>query len=153
MANCFVCSQELTDNIYHLSSCDHGYHPTCLLDYFYTNNTTFCPCCMNEYTTNVNLINLSIHSDKQIDFANASRCARKKDAPKSLVKLYKNYKDLYLKQKENAMEIRTFNTENGEIFRPLQKRICRLRRKKYVLKRKIKKMKKKMCETVIGNSN
>ncbi len=101
---------------------------------------------MNEYTTNLNLINQSIESNKIVDFANASRCARKKDAPKSLVKLYKNYKNLYLKQKENAMEIRTFNTEHGPIFRPLQKRIRGLRRKKRILRRKIKYMKIKMCE-------
>ncbi len=149
MSNCFVCSEELTDNIYFLSSCDHGYHPTCLVDYFYTNSTTFCPCCMNEYTTNLNLINQSIESNKIVDFANASRCARKKDAPKMLVKLYKNYKDLYLKQKENSMEIRTFNTEDGPIFRSLKKRIRGLRRKKRILGRKIKYMKIKMCETVI----
>jgi hypothetical protein len=145
MSNCYICSHELTDNIYFLSSCDHGYHPTCLLDFFYTNKTTFCPCCMNELE-----MHMSIESNKIVDFANASRCARKKDAPKSLVKLYKNYKDLYLKQKENAMEIRTFNTEDGPIFRPLQKRIRGLRRKKRMLKRKIKYMKKKICEIAIS---
>ncbi len=106
---------------------------------------------MDLYKNNLKLINQSIESNKPIDFANASRCARKKDAPKRLVKLYKNYKDLYLKQKENSMEIRTFNTEDGPIFRLLRKRIRGLRRKKRILRRKITFMKIKMCENAVGN--
>jgi hypothetical protein len=106
---------------------------------------------MNEYKNNLNLINQSIESNKIVDFANASRYARKKDAPKRLVKLYKNYKDLYLKQKENSMEIRTFNTEHGQTFSLLRKKIRGLRRKKRILRRKIHYMKQKMCENAVVN--
>jgi hypothetical protein len=101
---------------------------------------------MDVYKNNLNLINQSIESNKIVDFANASRCARKKDAPKRLVKLYKNYKDLYLKQKQNAVEIREFNMENGQTFSLLRKTIRGLRRKKRILKRKVKYTKIKMCE-------
>ena len=69
MSNCFICLEDLDDNVYYLSSCDHGYHTRCLVDWFYTNKTTFCPCCMNE---------LSTHTNEPVDFACASRCARKK---------------------------------------------------------------------------
>ena len=138
MTTCFVCSDELTDNIYTLSSCDHGYHSQCLVDYFYTNATTFCPCCMNE---------LSVHMspDTSIDFATASRCARKKNAPKNIVNLYKRYTELRRKQTENNMAIRTFNAEDGQIYRPLQKRIRGLRRNKRMLRRRLQNVKRRMC--------
>ena len=139
MSNCFICLEDLDDNVYYLSSCNHGYHTRCLVDWFYTNKTTFCPCCMNEMNE------FDIHTNEPVDFACASRCARKKNAPIKLSRLYTKYKDFCLRHKQNAMEIRLFNTEHGVEFHPLQKKIRGLRRNKNKLQRRIRLIKRRMC--------
>jgi len=82
-----------------------------------------------------------------VDFAHASRCARKKDAPKALKRLYSRYKDLFLKQKQNSSDIKMFGLEHGEEFGLLRKKIRGLRRKRRVLNRNIKRVKKSLLET------
>ncbi len=139
MSMCYVCSNVVTDDDkYTLSPCNHEFHAGCLLHWFRMNYTTFCPCCDNELLIKINPVN---------DFVKASRNARRQDAPKSLQRLYANYKDLFAKQQENSKEMQAFAAEHGAEFRLLRKRICRLRRKRRMLKRKIHYVKRQMCET------
>jgi len=65
--------------------------------------------------------------------------------------MYATYKDLFLKQKQNSMDIRAFQLEHGKEYSLLRKKKCGLRRKKCILKRKIKRVKKMMCSTVADN--
>ena len=130
---CYICSND--DNNYVLSPCNHEFHAVCLIDWFRNNYTTFCPCCENELLQVV-----------PIDFVKASRNARRRDAPKPLQRLYAKYKDLFAKQQDNSKEMQIFNTEHGAEFRLLRKRICGLRRKRRMLRRKIKYVKRQMCE-------
>jgi hypothetical protein len=80
----------------------------------------------------------------EMDFAHASRCARKKDAPKPLKRLYASYKDLFLKQKQNSSDIKIFGLEHGAEFGLLRKKICGLRRKRRILNRNIRRVKKSL---------
>jgi hypothetical protein len=131
---CYICSND--DNNYVLSPCNHEFHAVCLIDWFRNNYTTFCPCCEN-----VNVVPNPVH-----DFVKASRNARRRDAPKPLQRLYAKYKDLFAKQNENSKEIQQFAAEHGAEFSSLRKRICGLHRKRRVLRRKIKRVKRQMCE-------
>jgi hypothetical protein len=79
-----------------------------------------------------------------MDFAHASRCARKRDAPKPLKRLYARYKDFFLKRKQNSSEIKMFRLEHGYEFRLLSKKIRGLRRKRRILNRNIKRVKKSL---------
>ena len=125
MQMCYICSND--DNNYVLSPCNHEFHAACLIDWFRINYTTFCPCCDNELLIKINPVN---------DFAKASRNARRQD-----------YKDLFAKQKQNSKDIQIFDADHGAEFRLLRKRICGLRRKRRMLKRKIHYVKRQMCET------
>ncbi len=148
MATCYICSQCLDDTKerYTLSSCNHEFHTACLIDWFSIRSTTVCPCCYNEFCNNLNLV-----PNVESNFAYASRCARKRDAPKALKRMYATYQDLFLKQKQNSMDIRVFQLEHGKEYNLLRKKKCGLRRKKCILNRKIKRLKKMMCLTVADN--
>jgi hypothetical protein len=133
MSTCYVCSNVLAeDDKYKLRPCNHEFHAVCLIDWFRNNYTTFCPCCDNEL---LNVVN---------DFVKASRNARRRDAPKPLQRLYAKYK--YLFAKYNSKEMQQFAAEHGAEFRLLRKRISGLCRKRRVLRRKIKRVKREMCE-------
>ena len=138
MATCYICSQCLDDTKerYTLSSCNHEFHTGCLVDWFSIRSTTVCPCCYNEFGNNFQKVEPS--------FAYVSRCARKRDAPKALKRLYSTYKDLFLKQKQNSMDMRVFQIEHGKEYSLLRKKNRGLRRKRCILNRKIKRVKKMM---------
>lgn len=148
MTVCYICSQDVNDNLHTLSPCEHEYHAGCLINWFRTNSNTFCPCCVNDYNTILN--NDFIEDQQPINFTEASRCARKGDAPRKLKRLYAGYKDLYLKQKQNSNDIKKFEIEHGNEFRFLRKKICGLRRKRRMLRRKITRAKKKICSASVS---
>jgi hypothetical protein len=141
---------------YTLSPCNHEFHAGCLIDWFRIRSTTECPCCENDvnyYKEYLNFLD-DFHLDQEnqllvapMDFAHASRCARKRDAPKPLKRLYARYKDLFLKRKQNSSDIKMFGLEHGDEFRLLSKKIRGLRRKMRVLNRNIKRVKKSLLET------
>ena len=140
---------------YTLSPCNHEFHSRCLIDWFRIRSTTECPCCENNgnyYNEFLNFLNESNHNyDGPMTFAHASHCARKRDAPKALKRLYSTYQDLFLKQKQNSKDMRIFQMEHGKEYSLLRKKKCGLRRKKCILNRKIKRVKKMMCLTVADN--
>ena len=155
MAACYICSQCLDDTKekYIISPCNHEFHARCLIDWFRIRSTTECPCCENDinyYKEYLNFLdNFYLDQENQplvapVDFAHASRCARKKDAPKALKRLYATYQGLFLKQKQNSSDIKMFGLEHGEEFGLLRKKIRGLRRKRRVLNRKIKRVKKSL---------
>jgi hypothetical protein len=149
MTVCYICSQDVNENSHILSPCDHEYHAGCLINWFRTNLNTFCPCCVIDYNTIFNDDFIEDHQFQTINFTEASRCARKRGAPPKLARLYAGYKKLCFKQKQNLNDIKKFEIEHGNEFRFLRKKICGLRRKRNILRRKITRAKKKICyETV-----
>jgi hypothetical protein len=138
---------------YTLSPCNHEFHAGCLIDWFRIRSTTECPCCENDvnyYKEYLNFLD-DFYLDQEnqllvgpVDFAHASRCARKKDAPKALKRLYASYQGLFLKQKQNSKDMRIFQLEHGKDYSLLRKKKCGLRRKRCILNRKIKRVKKSL---------
>jgi hypothetical protein len=155
MSECYICLQCLdnTKEMYTLSPCNHEFHAGCLIDWFRIRSTTECPCCENDvnyYKEYLNFLD-DFYLDQEnqllvgpVDFAHASRCARKKDAPKALKRLYASYQGLFLKQKQNSKDMRIFQLEHGKDYSLLRKKKCGLRRKRCILNRKIKRVKKSL---------
>ena len=161
MADCYICSQCLDDTKerYNVLPCNHEFHAGCLIDWFRIRSTTECPCCVNMgnyYNEFLNFLD-DFHLDQEnqllvapMDFAHASRCARKRDAPKPLKRLYARYKDFFFKRKQNSSDIKMFRLEHGDEFRLLSKKIRGLRRKRRILNRNIKRVKKSLLVAFHG---
>ena len=143
------CSTFLKVERYTLSPCNHEFHAGCLIDWFRIRSTTECPCCENDvnyYKEYLNFLD-DFYLDQEnqllvgpVDFAHASRCARKKDAPKAL------------KQKQNSKDMRIFQLEHGKDYSLLRKKKCGLRRKRCILNRKIKRVKKSLLDVAFEKS-
>ena len=155
------CSTFLKVERYTLSPCNHEFHAGCLIDWFRIRSTTECPCCENDvnyYKEYLNFLD-DFYLDQEnqllvgpVDFAHASRCARKKDAPKALKRLYASYQGLFLKQKQNSKDMRIFQLEHGKDYSLLRKKKCGLRRKRCILNRKIKRVKKSLLDVAFEKS-
>ena len=157
MSECYICSQCLDDTKerYIVSPCNHEFHAGCLIDWFRIRSTTECPCCENDvnyYKEYLNFLGSNTFTEGgEMDFAHASRCARKKDAPKALKRLYATYQGLFLKQKQNSKDMRIFQLEHGKEYSLLRKKKCGLRRKRCILNRKIKRVKKSLLVVAFEN--
>ena len=99
----------------------------------------------------INTLKRQICGNQNNDFKNASRNARKLDAPITLHRLYGSYKELFVEHKHVSREMQLLQAEHGTELSVLQKQIGGLYQKKYNLQRNIKYTKQRICDTVAVN--
>jgi len=163
---CSICHENMNiidDNneMYELPECKHYFHTNCILTWFRAGHNR-CPLCNNEGLNNnnmsMNLINNTLDNyswqykrkllnENYVEMRNFSR---KKNAPKKLKKKIEKLKKQEERYKIVAKEVNEFlnsKPENMKVTEIISK-VRILRGKKWVIKRKISKMK-----TYIGLSN
>ena len=165
---CQICMEHLDDPLkqqYTLSQCNHQFHTDCIVNWF-RNDSQHCVACnpnLNQPTINhaydLNPENAQINYDlngvpyitfqqpSNANFAIVSRQARKKDAPKGLKKLYKQYQQVRVKCAAANKAYRDYRkTDDYSIYRKFRKISYTLRKQAHRLKWKLKFRKSKLLD-------
>lgn len=152
-----------TAKVYKLTECNHDFHTDCIVNWFRNESTT----CISCYSTinqpnftlghDLNPANSQVNYDQygqpyitfqpqpQIPFAQVSRQARKKDAPDSLKKMYKQYQQVRLKYATANKAYSDYRkTDDYPIYRTLRKEFRKISFKALRLKWKLKRIKQKL---------
>ena len=110
--SCQICMEPMNDitKVYNLSECNHEFHTDCIVNWFRNDSPNCIACQPTLNQPNLNPANAQVNYDLyglpyitfqqpniQTPFAIVSRQARKKDAPESLKKMYKQYQQVRLK--------------------------------------------------------
>ena len=144
---CAICHEDMETNIYSLPECTHKYHTNCIMHWFRAGHNT-CPLCNNTG------INHQLHQHHQPDgtlvdmntlggiygmrgaalqnFKKIRRLARKKDAPKELIKQIKAIKRKEISNKKKRGKFNKFKEE----IPPPQKTRAQLQREWHTACRK-----------------
>ena len=142
---CPICHETLDNDLYTLPECNHVYHINCIITWFRckTGNNK-CPVCNNQGINTLQDLNSAPWYDRILARANYNRLrifSRRKDAPQGLKKKVEKLKKLEQKKRELNKEFKTFKKSKhpdmtGE---KIGKKYITLRRKKWILRRKIAK--------------
>ncbi len=160
--------------VYRLSECNHEFHTDCIVNWF-RNDSQNCISChptmnqptMNQPTmnqSNLNPANAQVNYDLyglpyitfqqqpnfvNTPFAQVSRQARKKDAPESLKKMYKQYQQVRLKYATANKAYSDYRTtDNYPLYRTLRKQFRKISFKAFHLKWKLQRIKQRLVSNV-----
>lgn len=164
--SCQICMEPMNDmtKVYKLSDCNHEFHTDCIVNWF-RNDSQNCIACqpmmnqpmMNPPNAQVNydLYGLPYITFQQqpnfvnTPFAQVSRQARKKDAPESLKKLYKQYQNVRLKYATANKGYSDYKkTDDYPLYRTLRKQFRKISFKSFRLKWKMQGIKQRLVSNV-----
>jgi hypothetical protein len=132
---CSICLCEENDDAkMHALDCGHKFHVDCILSWYKSGGKS-CPMCRHTSTSNT----LSF-MDTQARYSLMRARARRKDAPKSLKRIYEDLLKLEKERKNMAAERKAFMNENKELVKKYKKQrqtIWSLDRRIYKIKRKL----------------
>ena len=162
--SCQICMEPMNDitKVYNLSECNHEFHTDCIVNWF-RNDSPNCIACqpmMNQPTMNNNLnpANAQVNYDLyglpyitfqqpniQTPFAIVSRQARKKDAPESLKKMYKQYQQVRLKYATANKAYSDYKkTDDYPLYRTLRRQFRKISFKSFRLKWRMQRIKQRL---------
>jgi len=152
--------------VYRLSECNHEFHTDCIVNWF-RNDSPNCISCYSiinqpNINNNLNPANAQVSYDlygvpyitfqeqqPKISFASVSRQARKKDAPESLKKLYKQYQQVRLKYVTANKAYSDYRkTDDYPIYRTLRKQFRKISFKALRLKWKLQRIRQRLVSNV-----
>jgi hypothetical protein len=165
---CQICMEPMDDmtKVYRLSECNHEFHTDCIVNWF-RNDSADCIACqtminqptMNQPTMNqqyLNPDNAQVNYDldgqpyitfqqSKNPFAIVSRQARKKDAPESLKKLYKQYQQVRLKYATANKVYKDYKkTDDYSIYRTMRKQFRKISFKTIRMRWKMERVKEQL---------
>jgi len=150
---CSICLDIIADDssLYKLMPCEHEFHVDCIVNWFRKKEDS-CPYCRDKPNQKEEVINLLNYvnifqylAPVYKNFGYASSKARRKDAPTNLKKMYSNYKRYKLNYDDNSRALKEFKLKTGT-YHELRNRAIKLRRAKRCWGRKIRRIKRQMCE-------
>ena len=134
--HCCICSETNEEEQWHVLECNHGFHTTCIMQWFRQGNTDTCPMCRDGGDTDGGFRLMDLHARA----STLRQRARRKNAPKDLVRLVKKLQKQEQKEREASKEYREYRKTNHVLF----KLSNGLRRKKWRTWRRTRALKRQL---------
>ena len=132
--HCVICSESNLEQ-WHTLECEHGFHTTCIMQWFRQGASDTCPLC-RESGEGEGLYIMDIHTRASF----LRQKARRKDAPKDLVRMVHTLRKKEEKERETRKEYREFRTTHRDLFKEYR----RLRIKKWRTWKQMRTQKRKL---------